>query len=201
MKAERRMIPEWGVTLDGVWVPWSMLEELADQGEWDSQLGPGSAYIKPNRQQQRVLVARELAVRETRGGLHRGPALGAFIDEVEFPSLAQMSTGVYETRPGVPEMVLARQWDARADVEELADWCNGWTYTGNQHGHTTPHWAMHICLNLEVRDDSPKTHADPGDWIVRFGDGTYKIIPPGEFTASFDPYPGDATAGTGPEKP
>jgi hypothetical protein len=190
MKAERRMKPEWGIMLDGVWIPYSMLEELADQGEWDSQLGPGSAYIKPNREQQRVLVAHQLAVKETRGGLHRGPGLQALISAVEFPAL---SSYVYVARPGAPEIVQARQWAARTNVEQLAEWCEGWTYTGNQHGHTSPPWAEHTCLNLEVREDSPKGHADPADWIVRHEDGTYEIIPPGQFTAGFDPYPGDGS--------
>jgi hypothetical protein len=99
---------------------------------------------------------------------------------VEFPAL---SSYVYVARPGAPEIVQARQWAARTNVEQLAEWCEGWTYTGNQHGHTSPPWAEHTCLNLEVREDSPKGHADPADWIVRHEDGTYEIIPPGQFTA------------------
>jgi hypothetical protein len=91
----------------------------------------------------------------------------------------------YLTRPAEPEAVEARQWAAGTSPDELAEWCDGWTYTGNQHGHTDPHWALHTCLNLEVRDSSPKGFADPGDWIIRHADGTFEIFPPDEFTRSY----------------
>lgn len=77
---ETRMIPEQGVTLDGVWVPLALLGELEEQGVYDSQFG--DAFISLSTDQQRVLIARDLAVRETRGGCHRGPALKAFTDSL-----------------------------------------------------------------------------------------------------------------------
>lgn len=77
------MRPEYGVTLDGVWIPYEMLEELEQQDRYASQFG--DAYIRPDRDQRRVLVARQLAEEETKGGLHRGSALRAFIDAIEFP--------------------------------------------------------------------------------------------------------------------
>ena len=83
MQVETRMVPERGVTLDGVWVPLQLLGELDEQGQWDSQFG--SAFIALNRDQQRVLTARGLAVKETRGGCHRGPELEAFVKALEFP--------------------------------------------------------------------------------------------------------------------
>jgi len=83
MEAEKRFVPELGVELDGVWFPVSLLEELSEQGPWDSQFG--SAFIAASRDQERVLLARGLAEKETRGGLHAGPAMAKFWDELTFP--------------------------------------------------------------------------------------------------------------------
>lgn len=83
MNIEKRMVPELGITLDGVWIPYDMLEDLSGQDVYDSQFGP--AYITPDRDQRRVLVAHGLAEEETRGGLHRGLKLHAFIDAIEWP--------------------------------------------------------------------------------------------------------------------
>lgn len=82
MKIEKKMVPEYGITLDGVWIPYEMLEELQEQGQYDSQFG--NAYIRPDRDQRRVLVARGLAEEETKGGLHKGPLLQDMIDDIEF---------------------------------------------------------------------------------------------------------------------
>jgi hypothetical protein len=79
-RIETRMIPEQGVTLDGVWVPLALLGELEEQGPWDSQ--QWDAFIGLSTDQQRVLIARGLAVKETKGGCHRGPALKAFTDSL-----------------------------------------------------------------------------------------------------------------------
>ena len=81
---ETRMVPEQGVTLDGVWVPLNLLGELDEQGVWDSQFG--DAFIDLDRDQERVLIARDLAVKETRGGCHRGPALTAFMASLKYPA-------------------------------------------------------------------------------------------------------------------
>lgn len=83
MQIEKRMVPQYGITLDGVWIPYSMLEELEEQGPWDSQFG--SAYIAPGRDQARVLEENGLAVRETKGGLHRGGKLKGFMKDIEWP--------------------------------------------------------------------------------------------------------------------
>jgi hypothetical protein len=77
---QTRMVPEQGVTLDGVWVPLELLGELDSQGPYDSMMGPGGAFTGLSRDQERVLIARELAVKETRGGCHRGPKLTEFTD-------------------------------------------------------------------------------------------------------------------------
>lgn len=82
MKIEKRMVPEFGVEIDGVWIPYDMLEELQEQGPWDSQ--SGNAYIRPDSDQERVLIARHLAISETKGGLHRGPELAAFMKSISW---------------------------------------------------------------------------------------------------------------------
>jgi hypothetical protein len=82
-RAETRVVAERGVTRGGVWIPYSILDELTDQAPFDSELG--AAYIRPDRAQERALIAHGLAVKETRGGLHRGDRLAAFIRDLEFP--------------------------------------------------------------------------------------------------------------------
>ncbi len=67
-----------------MWFPAELLEELSEQGRWDSQFG--EAFIRPNRDQERVLLARGLAEKETKGGLHAGPAMEKFWAELEFPA-------------------------------------------------------------------------------------------------------------------
>lgn len=83
MQIERRMIPQYGITLDGVWLPYRMLEALSDQGPWDSQYG--MAFIEARRDQERVLLEHGLAVKETKGGLHRSDTLADFLAAIEWP--------------------------------------------------------------------------------------------------------------------
>ena len=82
-KIETRMVPEEGVTIDGVWFPLNLLGELAEQHRYDSEFG--EAFISTSPEQERVLLAHNLAVKETRGGLHSSePAqLHEFLDELE----------------------------------------------------------------------------------------------------------------------
>lgn len=80
----------------------------------------------------------------------------------------------------------ARQWTPDADPEELASWCDGWTYTGTQHGHTRPPWQDHTCLNMATAGDG-KGHADPGDWIVRLGGDVYEVLSAEEFANKYEP--------------
>jgi hypothetical protein len=86
----------------------------------------------------------------------------------------------------------ARQWTPGTDPQELADWCDGHVYTGTSHGHTTPPWQMHSCVNPNITDDSPKGFADPGDWIVRVRDDAggwslYEVLSPAQFEAKYAP--------------
>ncbi len=102
MKAQKRLVPEWGVELDGVWFPAALLEELSEQGRYDSQAG--SAFIAAGRDQEKVLLARGLAEKETKGGLHAGPAMPGFWDALEFPGPAP------DRRLTPQERIEARHW-------------------------------------------------------------------------------------------
>ena len=81
-RIEIRQITQDGVTIDGVWIPHAFLEELAEQGVYDSQFG---SSLGADRDVIRVLEARGLLERETRGGVHRGPALAEWMDGLEWP--------------------------------------------------------------------------------------------------------------------
>ena len=79
---ETRMVPERGVTIDGVWFPLDLLDRLSDQHRYDSDFG--YAFTDANRDQERVLLDRNLAVKETRGGLHSSNTqLNEFLSKLE----------------------------------------------------------------------------------------------------------------------
>jgi hypothetical protein len=83
VKIEKRMVPQYGVTLDGVWLPYELLERLSEQRRYDSDFG--EAFIDADRDQERVLLAHNLAVRETRGGLHSSDTdLKEFLASIEW---------------------------------------------------------------------------------------------------------------------
>ena len=63
---EKRMVVEYGITLDGVWLPLAMLRRLGTHGPWDKPFTEASA------DQERVLLAHSLAERHNQAGLHRG---------------------------------------------------------------------------------------------------------------------------------
>jgi hypothetical protein len=75
---EQRMVVEYGITLDGVWLPLAMLRRLATHGPWDKPLTEASA------DQERVLLAHSLAERHNQAGLHRGLGLRDFLDAVPY---------------------------------------------------------------------------------------------------------------------
>jgi hypothetical protein len=109
-------------------------------------------------------------------------------------------TSIFYRRRPVTTVFRARQWTPETDLQELARWCDGYVYTGTQHGHTTPPWAEHSCLNMNVSDASPKGYADPGDWIVIVAedpDGdTYEVLSPAEFAARYETIDGELSAYT-----
>ena len=76
--AKQRMVAEYGVELDGVWLPIAMLRRLGSHGPWDMP------FNEATTDQERVLVAHSLADRHNQNGLHRGAALSDFIDAIPF---------------------------------------------------------------------------------------------------------------------
>jgi hypothetical protein len=80
---EKRMVVEYGVTLDHVWLPLAMLRRLRTHGPW------GAPLAEANADQERVLLAHGLADRHNEAGLHRGLGLTGFLDAIPFePTVA-----------------------------------------------------------------------------------------------------------------
>jgi hypothetical protein len=75
---EKRMVVEYGITLDGVWLPLAMLRRLSAHGPWDKPFTEASA------DQERVLLAHALAERHNQVGLHRAPGLRDFLDAIPY---------------------------------------------------------------------------------------------------------------------
>lgn len=72
------MVVEYGIELDGVWLPLAMLRDLGTHGPWDPPLTGATA------DQERVLLAHALAERHNQAGLHRGAALPGLLDAIPF---------------------------------------------------------------------------------------------------------------------
>ncbi len=77
-KLEQRLVVEYGVTLDDVWLPLAMLRRLRTHGPWDAP------FTEATTDQERVLMAHALAERHNRAGLHRGIGLSGFLDAIPF---------------------------------------------------------------------------------------------------------------------
>jgi hypothetical protein len=75
---EKRMVVEYGITLDRVWLPLAMLRRLSTHGPWDNPFTEASA------DQERVLLAHSLAERHNQAGLHRAPGLRDFLDAIPY---------------------------------------------------------------------------------------------------------------------
>ena len=74
----KRMVVEYGVELDGVWLPIALLRRLATHGPWDRP------FTEATADQERVLVAHSLADVHNKAGLHRGAGLSGFLDAIPF---------------------------------------------------------------------------------------------------------------------
>lgn len=79
-----RLVVEYGVELDGVWLPIAMLRRLTAHGPWNPPFTDATA------DQERVLVAHSLAERHNRKGLHRGIGLTGFMDAIPFEPTVPM---------------------------------------------------------------------------------------------------------------
>ena len=77
-KLERRMVVEYGIALDGVWLPLPMLRRLRTHGPWDAP------FTEATADQERVLLAHALAERHNQAGLHRGIGLSGFLDAIPY---------------------------------------------------------------------------------------------------------------------
>jgi hypothetical protein len=80
---EKRMVVEYGVMLDHVWLPLAMLRRLRTHGPW------GAPFAEAHADQERVLLAHGLAERHNQAGLHRALGLTGFLDAIPFePTVA-----------------------------------------------------------------------------------------------------------------
>ncbi len=77
-KIEKRMVVEYGITLDGVWLPLAMLRRLRAHGPWDAP------FTEATADQERVLLLHALAERHNQAGLHRGTGLTGFLDAIPY---------------------------------------------------------------------------------------------------------------------
>jgi hypothetical protein len=77
-EVKKRMVIEYGVELDGVWLPIAMLRRLSTHGPW------GSPFTEATVGQERVLLRHSLADRHNQSGLHRGAQLVGFLDAIPF---------------------------------------------------------------------------------------------------------------------
>ena len=79
IEIEHRMVVEYGIDLDGVWLPLAMLRRLDEHGPWNVP------FTEPTEEQAKVLVAHGLAERHN-NGLSRGAGLRNFVDALPFAS-------------------------------------------------------------------------------------------------------------------
>jgi len=99
-KIEKRMVVEYGINLDGVWLPLAMLRRLRTHGPWDAP------FTEATADQERVLLVHALAERHNQAGLHRGAGLTGFLDAipyeptVAFPRLPDGDGPPGQPRPG-----------------------------------------------------------------------------------------------------
>jgi hypothetical protein len=78
VEVRTRMVVEYGVELDGVWLPIAMLRRLTTHGPWDKP------FTETTADQEHVLVAHSIAERHNESGLHRGVGLSGFLDAIPF---------------------------------------------------------------------------------------------------------------------
>jgi hypothetical protein len=74
---ESRLVVEYGLELDGVWLPLAMLRRLDQHGPWSTP------FTEATRDQANVLVAHGLAEPHNTG-LRRGNGLRNFVDASPF---------------------------------------------------------------------------------------------------------------------
>jgi hypothetical protein len=94
-EVEQRMVVEYGIELDGVWLPLSMLRRLDEHGPWNVP------FTEATTDQTRVLVAHGLAAHHN-SGLSRGGGLRNFVDALPFAptdNFGKIASGDEEQAP------------------------------------------------------------------------------------------------------
>jgi hypothetical protein len=89
IEIQQRMVIEYGIELDGVWLPLGMLRRLDEHGPWNVP------FTEATSEQVKVLMANGLAERHNTG-LARGCGLRNFIDALPFAPTDAFS----KIRPG-----------------------------------------------------------------------------------------------------
>jgi len=77
IEIQKRMVVEYGIEVDGVWLPLAMLRRLEEHGPWNVP------FTEASPEQARVLVNHGLAQRHN-SGLARGNALRNFVEALPF---------------------------------------------------------------------------------------------------------------------
>jgi hypothetical protein len=78
VEVRKRMVVEFGVELDGIWLPLAMLRRLTAHGPWDQP------FTEATVDQEQVLLLHSLAERHNHYGLHRGVGLSGFLNAIPF---------------------------------------------------------------------------------------------------------------------
>jgi hypothetical protein len=82
---QKRMVVEYGIEVDGVWLPLAMLRRLDEHGPWNVP------FTEASPEQAKVLVAHGLAERHNTG-LARGNALRNFVEALPFAPTESFGT-------------------------------------------------------------------------------------------------------------
>lgn len=82
---QKRMVVEYGIEVDGVWLPLAMLRRLEEHGPWNVP------FTEASPEQAKVLVTHGLAERHNTG-LARGNALRNFVEALPFAPTESFKT-------------------------------------------------------------------------------------------------------------
>jgi hypothetical protein len=91
VELQKRMVIEYGIEVDGVWLSLAMLRRLEEHGPWNVP------FTEASPEQARVLIAHALAERHNHG-LSRGNALRNFVEALPFAP-----TESFKSIPAAPD--------------------------------------------------------------------------------------------------
>jgi hypothetical protein len=101
---ESRLVVEYGLELDGIWLPLAMLRRLDQHGPWSTP------FTEATSEQAKVLVAHGLAEPHNTG-LRRGNGLRNFVDASPFEPTKPFQK--IQTRVGEPGSGRGRGQESR----------------------------------------------------------------------------------------